>query len=122
MEARPMDAMAYKILTNQQMAELERNEQQSRENHLGSEHEAIAVSASDFSALEDRIIRAVEVVKRERQERVSAEERAALAEAEMNRQIPRIQMLEREVQFFKSESDRGHQRIEGLLSQLDAVL
>jgi hypothetical protein len=114
------------IFAQLQMAESERNEQQSRENqlgsHLDSQHEAIAVSVSDFSALEDRIIRAVEVVKRERQERLSAEERASQVEAELNRQIPRIQMLEREVQFFKSESSRGHQRIEGLLSQLDAVL
>jgi hypothetical protein len=110
------------IFAQLQMAESERNDQQSREDHFDSQHEALAVSAQDFSALEDRIIRAVEVVKRERQERVSAEERASLAEAELGRQIPRIHTLEREVQFFKCESDRGHQRIENLLSQLDAVL
>jgi len=114
------------IFAQLQMAESERNEQQSRENQyqsdLDSQQEAIAVSVSDFAALEDRIIRAVEVVKRERQDRISAEDRAALAEAELNRQIPRIQTLEREVHFFKSESSRGHQRIENLLTQLDDVL
>jgi hypothetical protein len=110
------------IFAQLQMAESERNEQQSRENQVDWQHDALAVSAQDFSALEDRIIRAVEVLKRERQDRVSAEERASQAEAELNRQIPRIQTLEREVQFFKSESERGHHRIENLLSQLDAVL
>jgi chromosome segregation ATPase len=44
---------------------------------------SLAVSADDFSALEQRILRAVEMVKRERQERVAAEARAAQAESQV---------------------------------------
>ena len=44
---------------------------------------AVALSADDFSALEERIVRAVELVKRERQARAAAEERAAKAEAQL---------------------------------------
>jgi hypothetical protein len=42
---------------------------------------SLAVSADDFTALEERVLRAVELLKRERGERVHAEARAAQAEA-----------------------------------------
>jgi len=64
----------------------------------------------------------VELVKRERLDRAAAQERASQAEAELNVQLPRIEALEREISEFKSASELGHQRIEHLLSQLDAVL
>jgi chromosome segregation ATPase len=41
---------------------------------------SLTVSADDFSALEERIMRAVEMVKRERGERAAAEARATQAE------------------------------------------
>ena len=47
---------------------------------------ALAVSGDDFSALEERVLRAVDLVKRERQARAAAEERAALAEAQLREQ------------------------------------
>jgi chromosome segregation ATPase len=42
---------------------------------------SLAVSADDFSALEERILRAVEMVKHEREVRTAAESRAAQAES-----------------------------------------
>jgi chromosome segregation ATPase len=45
-----------------------------------TESGSLAVSADDFSALEERIMRAVEMVKRERGERARADARAAEAE------------------------------------------
>jgi hypothetical protein len=110
------------IFAQLQMAELERNEQQADRNRFTFEPEALAVNSDEFSALEDRVIRAVELVKRERQGRASAEERALQAEAELGVQLPRIEALEREIHVFKNASELGHQRIEQLLSQLDAVL
>jgi chromosome segregation ATPase len=41
---------------------------------------SLAVSADDFTALEERVLRAVELLKRERGERASADARAAQAE------------------------------------------
>jgi septal ring factor EnvC (AmiA/AmiB activator) len=82
---------------------------------------ALTVSADDFSALEDRIIRAVEMVKRERHARTAAEERAQQAEGDLRQVAPRIEALEREIITLKNERDHIRQRVERLLSQLDAL-
>src|SRR5208282_1695143 len=57
---------------------------------------ALAVSADEFAALEERIRRAVELVKRERQARVVAEERATKAEAQLFAQSPVVEQLKGE--------------------------
>jgi FtsZ-binding cell division protein ZapB len=106
------------IFTQLQVAELDRFEQQP-----GQQEDPIAltVSADDFSALEDRIVRAVEMVKRERQGRIAAEERAQQAEAELHQTTPRMESLEREINTLKNERDHVRQRVERLLGQLDAL-
>jgi len=107
------------IFSQLQVAELERFEQQD----VSKQEEPIAltVSADDFSALEDRIVRAVEMVKRERQGRIAAEERAEQAEVELRQTTPRIESLERELITLKNERDHVRQRVERLLGQLDAL-
>ena len=79
------------------------------------------MSADDFSALEERILRAVEMVKRERQARVAAEERAAQAESQLHEQAPRMEQLEKELRALQGERDHVRQRVERLLAQLDAL-
>jgi|WetSurMetagenome_2_1015567.scaffolds.fasta_scaffold1053208_2 hypothetical protein len=86
-----------------------------------AEPEALALSADDFSALEERIRRAVELVKRERQARVAAEERAAKAEAQLTGQSPVVDKLKEEVRALRAERDHVRQRVERLLQQLDAL-
>jgi chromosome segregation ATPase len=105
------------IFTQLQVAELERFEQNSNKN----DPLALTVSADDFSALEDRIIRAVEMVKRERQGRAAAEERAQHSESELRSMAPRIEALEREISMLKQERDHVRTRVEKLLTQLDAL-
>ncbi len=81
----------------------------------------LALSADDFSALEERIVRAVELVKRERQARSEAEERAAKAEAALESQTPLVNQLQQQLRTLRAERDRVRQRVERLLSQLDAL-
>ncbi len=83
--------------------------------------QALTVSANDFSALEERVLRAVALVKRERQMRTAAEERAALAEALFDEQSQRLEKTEGEVAALRAERDTVRQRVERLLSQLDAL-
>lgn len=83
--------------------------------------QALTVSADDFSALEERVLRAVAVVKRERQMRIAAEERATLAEALFDEQSQRLDKTESEVAALKAERDTVRQRVDRLLSQLDAL-
>jgi hypothetical protein len=82
---------------------------------------ALTVSVDDFSALEERIQRAVELVKRERQARAAAEERAVTAEAQVRMQQPLLDQLQNEINAMRAERDQVRQRVERLLAQLDAL-
>ena len=89
---------------------------------------ALTVSADDFSALEERVLRAVELVKRERQQRAAAEDRTAeaearatRAEAQLREQSPVVDQMEAELKTLKAERDHVRQRVERLLEQLDGL-
>jgi predicted nucleic acid-binding Zn-ribbon protein len=86
------------------------------------------VSLDDFTALENRIRKAVELVKNERQARALAEERATQAEAraanaesQLQAQAPIVEQQQQELSALRSERDQVRQRVEGLLSQLDTL-
>jgi chromosome segregation ATPase len=83
--------------------------------------ETLALSVNDFSALEERILRAVNMVKRERQARTAVEERLAKAEAQLREQAPLAEQLQGEVNALRAERDQVKQRVERLLGQLDAL-
>ncbi len=82
---------------------------------------ALTVSADDFSALEERIHRAVELVKRERLARAAAEERALAVESQLRIQSPLVEQLHREIDALRGERDQVRQRVDRLLKQLDAL-
>ena len=82
---------------------------------------ALALSGDEFSALEERILRTVNLVKQERLSRVDAEERAAQAEAQLREHAPLVEKLQKEVQALSAERDHVRQRVERLLWQLDAL-
>jgi chromosome segregation ATPase len=106
-------------------------------NESASEHQppqtheeppALAVSVDDFAALEERIRRAVELVKRERQARAGAEARSAelearvtQAEAQVQAQTPVIEQLQNELHALRAEREHVRQRVERLLKQLDTL-
>ncbi len=85
------------------------------------ESSALAMNVDEFSALEERILRAVDLVKRERQSRAAAEERASAAEAQLREAAPLAENLKREVRALRAERDHVRQRVEQLLSQLDSL-
>jgi hypothetical protein len=86
-----------------------------------AESGTLALSVDEFSALEERILRAVNVVKRERQVRAAAEKRADAAEAQLRDQAPLRENLQKEVSALHAERDQVRQRVERLLAQLDAL-
>ena len=97
------------------------------ENALG-ESAALAVSVDDFAALEDRIRRAVELVKRERQARAEAEAHSAElearvteAEAQVQAQLPMVEQPHNELHALRTEREQVRQRVDRLLKQLDAL-
>jgi FtsZ-binding cell division protein ZapB len=82
---------------------------------------ALTLSANDFSALEERIMRAVEVVRRERLARAEAEERAAQAETQLRVQAALVEQLEKDAHALRTEREHVRERVERLLGQLDAL-
>jgi hypothetical protein len=81
------------------------------------------VSFDEFQALEQKVLRAVEIVKREREARAAAE-----AEVEKLRAQLAAQSAETESQVttlnatLTQERELIRQRIEGMLSQMDELL
>jgi hypothetical protein len=95
--------------------------EENQQKQESSEPLSLSLSAADFTALEERIVRAVEVVKRERQARTAAEERAARAETQLGEQGPVVNQLREEVRTLRAERDQVRQRVERLLTQLDSL-
>ncbi len=82
------------------------------------------ISVDDFAALEDRIHRAVSLVRSERQARIAAEERAAALEAQFlatEAQTSTIESLHKEIDTLRAEREQVRNRVERLLGQLDAL-
>jgi septal ring factor EnvC (AmiA/AmiB activator) len=98
-------------------------EAQPRQQHQEAAADAgtLALSVDDFAALEERIHRAVNLVKQERQARAAADERAARAETQLHEQTPLVEQLQKELDALRAERDHVRQRVERLLTQLDAL-
>jgi hypothetical protein len=79
------------------------------------------VSAADFSPLEERIDGAAEMVKRERQRRMDAEESALDAKAALHKQALRIDALERELHSRNIERRNVRQRVTRMVTELDSL-
>jgi hypothetical protein len=109
------------IFMSQTFFEPEVAETKDHEPQASLEAPTLALSAADFSALEERVVRAVALVKREREARVVAEARATRAEAQLGEQSPVVDQLRQEVRSLRAERDQVRQRVERLLSQLDAL-
>jgi hypothetical protein len=85
------------------------------------ESSVLTLSVDEFSALEERVVRTVNLVKQERQARAAAEERAVQAEVQLREQAPLVDRLQSEVETLRTERGHVRQRVERLLAQLDAL-
>lgn len=83
--------------------------------------EAIMDQNDYFQALEERVVRAVQMLKSERESRLSVERQAAELSSRSEEQAANISRLEEELSGLKRERDAVRQRIERLLKQLDEV-
>jgi hypothetical protein len=99
----------------------EQNETDQKAANPGGEPNTLALSLDDFSSLEERILRAVNLVKRERLARAAAEQRATEAETRLHDQSAASDELQKEINSLRAERDHIRQRVEKLLSQLDAL-
>jgi len=91
------------------------------EQRPAAETVAVTVSADEFAALEERVLRAINLVKRERLARAAAEERAAQAASQLAEKADAAASLSREIELLRAEREAVRQRVEKLLTQLDAL-
>jgi predicted RNase H-like nuclease (RuvC/YqgF family) len=88
---------------------------------LAAEASAVTLSVDEFSALEERIQRTVNLVKFERQARATAEERVSTLQTQLREQAPLAEQLQEEISALREERTQVRQRVERILSQLDAL-
>ena len=100
-----------------QIAEHPGHEHSEMNDHQGN----LALSIGEFSALEDRITRTVQLVKTEREARAVAERRAESLDSQLAEQLTIVKTLQEEIRALNSERDTVRRRVEKLLSQLDSL-
>ena len=83
-------------------------------------------SFSEFQALEQKVLRAVEIVKQEREARATAEAEVVTLKAEVESLKTQVaahaSATESEVATLNKERDAIRQRVESMLAQMDELI
>jgi uncharacterized protein involved in exopolysaccharide biosynthesis len=83
------------------------------------------ISADEFLALEQKVLRAVELIKKEREARAAAEAELATAKAEiadLQSKLATAGSAQTEVETLTRERETVRLRVEKMLAQMDELL
>jgi chromosome segregation ATPase len=80
------------------------------------------ISADEFQALEQKVLRAVEIVKKEREARAAAEAEIASLREQLAAQKSNARAVETELTTLNKERDHVRLRVEKMLQQIDELL
>ena len=80
------------------------------------------ISHDEFQALEQKVLRAVEIVKREREARAAAEAEVASLREQLELQTLMTQEAQASTSSLTAERDQVRQRVEKMLEQIDQLL
>jgi chromosome segregation ATPase len=80
------------------------------------------ISIDEFLALEQKVQRAVEIVKREREARAAAESEAASLREQLATHQTAVSAAESELNTLTKEREVVRQRVEKMLQQMDELL
>jgi chromosome segregation ATPase len=81
-----------------------------------------SISADEFQALEQKVLRAVEIVKREREARAAAEAEVASLREQLAAQQTAASANETELNTLNKEREAVRLRVEKMLQQMDELL
>jgi TolA-binding protein len=81
----------------------------------------LPMAVDDFSALEERVVRAVELVKHERTARAEAEQNVARLQELTNTQAALLEQAKEQMRMLEREREQVRQRVERLLKQIDEI-
>jgi chromosome segregation ATPase len=88
---------------------------------LSLQEAELPITVDDFSALEERVVRAVELVKRERAGRAEAEKNAARLQSLLDAQSALLEQAKEQLKTLEREREHVRQRVERLLKQIDEI-
>ena len=88
---------------------------------LALNEQELPISNDDFSALEQRVLRTVDLLRTEREARAAAEKRAEELHQSLENQTAELLRVEAELQSLTKDREHVRQRIERLLKQLDEL-
>lgn len=80
------------------------------------------IAVDDFVALEQRVVRAIELVKSERAARAEAEQRANRLQSELEAQGTQLEQAQEQARTLEQDREQVRQRVERLLKQLDEIV
>ena len=80
------------------------------------------ISVDEFQALEQKVLRAVEIVKREREARAAAEAEVASLREQLAIYQSNQQAVESELSTLNKEREQVRVRVEKMLQQMDELL
>ena len=80
------------------------------------------ISVDEFQALEQKVLRAVEIVKREREARAAAEAEVASLREQLAAHQSTVSTAQAEVSTLNKEREAVRQRVEKMLQQMDELL
>jgi hypothetical protein len=78
-------------------------------------------TVDDFSVLEERILRTVELVRTERAARQQADENAARQQSLLDAQQALLTQAQEQVRTLEKDREQVRHRVERLLKQLDEI-
>jgi uncharacterized coiled-coil DUF342 family protein len=81
-----------------------------------------AISADEFQALEQKVLRAVEIVRREREARAAAEAEAASLREQLDALTTASNHAQSQITTLNQERDAVRARVEKMLQQMDELV
>ena len=87
---------------------------------MAKDQELVA-AADTFAALEQRVVRAIELLNREREQRVAMEAKLESAQAQLAAEHTQTTALHDEIEDLRRERDTVRTRVERLMASLDAI-
>jgi len=86
-----------------------------------AKEQELTVAADTFAALEQRVVRAVDLLNREREQRMNAEKQLTNLREDLEAQHSQTEMLRKEIDELHKERETVRTRVERLMSSLDAI-
>ncbi|MHB1022266.1 MAG: hypothetical protein ACYC46_08595 [Acidobacteriaceae bacterium] len=81
----------------------------------------VSISVDEFQALEEKVLRTVELIKAEREARAAAEREIVELQKLLDEEAARATSLEATLANLRQERESVRQRVDKLLGQLDEI-